>query len=63
MASEAFYYPLKETEKITLQCSLPEFVFTPVMAGEKAGQVIVLLEENEIARVPLVWQHTVMEGA
>ena len=63
MASEAFYYPLKETERIRLQCSLPEFVFTPVIAGEKAGQVIVLLEENVIARVPLVWRYTVMEGA
>ena len=63
VAMNGFIYPLSEAEFVSVQCQLPGFVYAPVLAGEQAGQVIVLLHEEEIARIPLVWRYSVMEGA
>jgi len=60
---EAVCYPLAEGETVAFQCELPQFVYAPVLAGEQAGTLRVLLNDQEIFRLPLFWRYSVMEDA
>ena len=43
------------------RAALPQFVYGPVLAGDPAGELLILLEDKEIGRVPLIWRFSVME--
>lgn len=58
-----FNYPLASEEHAEFRLDLPIFVFAPVLAGDKAGTLTVLIDGKEIASVPLYWRYTVLEEA
>ena len=60
---ENISYCLSEEEEVALVCNLPPFVYAPVLAGENAGTVSVLIDGSEIARIPLYWRYSVLEEA
>jgi len=59
----AFSYPLAAQERVELRAQLPAFVYAPVMAGEKAGNLIVLVDGIEVKSLPLYWRYSVWEEA
>lgn len=60
---QSFSYPVTQGEMVSLQMNLPAFVYAPVLAGEPAGSVSVLLNDREIATIPLYWRFSVLEEA
>ena len=60
---EELVYPISDDESVELMCSLPEFVYPPLMAGDKAGDLIVYIDGVKATVRPLYWQFTVLEGA
>ena len=60
--SEEFSYPIAEGEHVEMQCQVPVFVYAPVLAGEPAGRVLILIDGKEAAWLPLYWRYSVMEG-
>lgn len=60
---EDYIYPLAEHESVELEYHIAEFVYPPVVMGEDAGSISILLEGKRIAKLPLYWEYTVLEGA
>lgn len=60
---EDLVYPISEDEQVEVVCSLPQFVYPPVVAGEKAGHFIVYIDGVKVAEHPLYWVFSVLEGA
>ncbi len=60
---EDFSYCLAQDEKIELRPNLPKFVYAPVLAGDSAGTLSVLVDGKEVKKLPLFWQYSVLEGA
>ena len=60
---EDLIYPVSDTECVTIVCSLPTFVYPPLVAGDRAGEVVVYIDGVRAAARPLYWQFTVLEGA
>ena len=58
-----FFYTLDDHEQVSLLVNLPPFVYAPVLAGESAGTVSVLVDGTEIASLPLCWRYSVLEEA
>ena len=56
-------YSVKNGERLYTLYHVPHFVYAPVLAGDKAGEMVVMIDGKEIDRVPLYWQFTVLEGA
>ena len=54
-ALTSFSLALREDEKVQFYKELPDFVYPPVVAGERAGTLVICCGENEIKRIPLVW--------
>ncbi len=50
-------------EEPEIQINLPVFVYAPVLAGEQAGSVSVLMNGTEMKSVPLYWRYSVLEEA
>lgn len=63
VALENLEYPLAEQEQAILRLNLPEFVYAPVLAGDRAGTVSVLVDGAELACVPVYWRYSVWEEA
>lgn len=63
VTADEFYYALRAEEQVTFHCALPAFVYAPVLAGDVAGELVVLLDGKEVGRVPLYWRYSVMEEA
>lgn len=63
LASESFSYPLAEGETLTTRLALPESVQAPVQKGQKLGELIILLNENEVGRIDLVSDRTVQAAS
>lgn len=61
--ADAYHYPTAPEEQVELVCELPEFVYAPVLAGEPAGQAVVLIDGKQMTTIPLFWRYSVMEGA
>lgn len=55
-AGEDLRYPVAEGEELTISLSLDEpLAQAPVAAGERAGEVRILLDGQEVASAPLEW--------
>lgn len=52
-----------EKEQVSLRAYLPEFVYAPVLAGDRAGTLSVLIDGAEVKQVPLYWRYSVLEEA
>jgi len=63
VADAPFTLPVSRSEVVTYRLNTPVFVFAPVLAGDPAGTVSVLIDGIETAKVPLYWRYSVMEGA
>ena len=63
VTGDGFSYPVTEEERLSMQVCLPEQVEPPVLAGTTAGEVIILLNQVEIARIPLIWRNSVWEDS
>lgn len=61
MAAESFFWFAAEDEEITFHCSVPPFVYAPVMAGDTAGSVQIRINGVTVGEVPLVWSASVWE--
>lgn len=61
VAGQPLSLPLAENEQPTYALDLPLFVFAPVLAGEQAGVLRVLVNGAEIASLPLYWRYSVLE--
>lgn len=61
VTASGFSYALRPDEQVHFRAALPQFVYGPVLAGDPAGELLILLEDKEIGRVPLIWRFSVME--
>ena len=59
IAAEDFSFALTDQEKPTILLSGTEFDYAPVVQGGKAGFAYVLLDENVIGKIPVVYEQTV----
>ena len=59
--TETLSLPLRSDEEIKFFVELPKFLYASVDAGQKVGEVIVLNEDLELARIPLVCQGSVLK--
>lgn len=57
-AKESFSYPLAENETAVVRLHLPQFVFAPVEAGDRAGEAVILVNGQEAGRSPLYWMES-----
>lgn len=56
-------YPLRDEEAVEVEYRIPAFVYPPIIAGARAGDIVVLVDGEEILTLPIYWQCTVMEAA
>lgn len=61
--SEDAVLPVAAEERVELCADLPPFVYAPVLAGDRAGTLRILIDGVETAALPLYWRYTVLEGA
>ena len=53
-AGESFFYPVTAGEELLVSARLPEELTAPLTAGQAVGELIVSMDGEELARVPLV---------
>ncbi len=53
-AGESFFYPVTAGEELLVSARLPEELTAPLAAGQAVGELIVSMDGEELARVPLV---------
>lgn len=58
-AGESFFYPVTAGEELLVSARLPEELTAPLAAGQAVGELIVSMDGEELARVPLVCAETV----
>lgn len=58
-----FIIPVAQQEKVGLWYDVPKFLYPPLLAGEQAGEAVVYVDGREVARMPLYWRYSVLEGA
>ena len=58
---ERIILPVATGESIQIRVDLPPVVFAPVMAGDRAGSIVVLLNGVPIGEYPLFWRNCVFE--
>lgn len=61
--SDDLQYCLAEEETVELRVNLPMFVYAPILAGEQAGTLSVVIDGSEFQSVPLYWRYSVLEEA
>ena len=61
ITSEEVAYSIAQNESVELQANLPAFVYAPILAGDQAGTLSVLVNDVEVKRVPLCWRYSVFE--
>ncbi len=54
--------PLSDQEQISVQIHLPPVVFAPVLAGEPAGTIALLIDGVLFCEYPLYWRFSVLEA-
>lgn len=62
VVTEDISFPAGKEESLQTEVKLPPFVFAPVIAGDPAGTVTVLIDGKEAASYPLYYKFSVMEG-
>ena len=58
-AGESFFYPVTSGEELLVSPRLPEELPAPLAAGQAVGELIVSMDGEELARVPLECAETV----
>ena len=58
---EDVFWCMAKEEQAELRPNLPIFIYAPVLAGEKAGTLSVLVDGKEVRQVPLYWRYSVLE--
>ena len=58
---EQIELPVAAGEEIQLRVDLPPVIFAPVMAGDRAGSIVVLLDGIPVGEFPLFWRNCVFE--
>lgn len=53
--NEEFKFFMQRDEKIELRVEIPAFIFAPVKIGETAGKICVIIKNNVVAELPLVY--------
>lgn len=53
--------PVRKDETIEILTELPPFVFAPILAGDPAGRLTVLIDGMETAMYPIYWKYSVLE--
>lgn len=53
-AKESFYYPIADGEHLTTNVSIPKSVSAPIAAGQKLGEMSIMLSGEEVGRVDLI---------
>ena len=59
IAAEDFVYSLADDEVLTLVQSGYDFVYAPVLAGYDAGYMYVLVQDQIVGKIPLVYGETI----
>lgn len=59
---EDLFYCVAGNEEVSLCANLPAFVYAPILAGDTAGTLSVLINGIEVLSVPLYWRYSVLEG-
>ncbi len=59
IAEEGFCYALTPEEKLRIVISGQDFVYAPVVKGQKAGYAYVLLGDKTVGKIPLIYGETV----
>lgn len=54
--------PVAEDERVSVSMDLPVFVYAPVLAGDQAGVLRIMIDGAEAAAVPVYWRNSVLEG-
>ena len=54
--------PVREGEAVEYRLDVPVFVFAPVLSGEYAGKMVLLVDGKDVLEVPLYWRYSVLEG-
>lgn len=60
-AAEDCFYPVHPMDKVSIQCQIKEFEYAPVLAGGHAGQVLIMINGEPAAQLPLYWKSSVWE--
>lgn len=61
VVQEDVFWCMAKEEQAELRPNLPIFIYAPVLAGEKAGTLSVLVDGKEVKQVPLYWRYSVLE--
>lgn len=61
-AKESVFYPCAEGEEFSLKKQLPEALNGPIQTGDEVGELIVLVNGEEIGRTALVCSETIEEN-
>ena len=59
IAEEDFSYALAEGEQVSVLLPEPGFVYAPVCRGQEAGYVHILVDENPVGKVSVVFEETI----
>lgn len=59
LADDDFDYALNESESVEIVLEKPEFVYAPVVEGQKAGYAYVCVNGTAVGKVPLIFGKTV----
>ena len=59
MASEDFYYPMAEAERISVELPGPGFAYAPVIEDESAAKAHILIDGKAVGAVDLVYGETI----
>ena len=62
LAAESFDYALKPTEQVRLQLPPQGFVYAPVEEGKTAGFAYVMVEDQPVGKIPLVYGSSVEQA-
>lgn len=55
VAAEELKLFLSNSEQVKLKAEIPTFIFAPVKIGETAGKICVIIKNNVVAELPLVY--------
>lgn len=60
---EDLSFPVRDRENIGYRYNLPVLAFAPVRCGERAGQMVLQIDGEDVATFPLYWKCSVEKGA
>lgn len=63
VTGEDVVFSVADSDQVELRANLPMFIYAPVLAGDLAGTLSVLINGVEVMNVPLYWKYSVFEEA